>query len=234
MNNQKPLKTENRKADVKKISVLITDDYKMVRDGIKVMLKSMEGKINFVVTEAASGEEAVKKAEKKEFDIVLMDYQLPGMDGADTAKCMLDHNPTTKIIALSNYDEVTYVSRMMQNGARGYILKNIEPQQLRTAIDTVLSGKKYYSNDIAIKLIENSHKSDTPDMPLKKYGITKREIQIIQLIAMEFTNEEIAEKLNLSKRTIDSHRQNLLNKLHVKNTVGLIKFAMRHKLVEGN
>lgn len=234
MNNPKPLKPKNMKTDVKKVSVLIADDYKMVRDGIKVMLKSVEGKTNFIVTEASSGEEAVKKAEKKEFDIVLMDYQLPGMDGADAAKRMLDRNPTTKIIALSNYDEVTYVSRMMQNGARGYILKNIEPQQLYTAINTVLSGKKYYSNDIAIKLIENFHKSETPEMPLEKYGITKREVQIMQLIALEFTNEEIAEKLNLSKRTIDSHRQNLLNKLHVKNTVGLIKFAMKHKLVESN
>jgi DNA-binding NarL/FixJ family response regulator len=234
MSNLKRAKTKTIKADVKKVSVLITDDYKMVRDGIKVMLQSVEGKTSFIVSEASSGEEAVKKAEKKEFDIVLMDYQLPGMDGADAVRKMIDQNPSAKIIALSNYDETTYVSRMMQSGARGYILKNIEPQQLYTAIDTVLNGKKYYSNDIAVKLIENSHKTETTDLPFEKYGITKREIQIMKLITLEYTNEEIADELNLSKRTVDSHRQNLLNKLHVKNTVGLIKFAMKHRLVEGN
>jgi DNA-binding NarL/FixJ family response regulator len=146
------------KKDLEKIHLLIIDDHQMIRDGIRVMLESQNKNYSFVITEAENGEDAVKKILHTNFDIVLIDYQLPKMTGAETIKEILLYKPQTKILALSNYDEVTYINNMLKAGAKGYILKNIEPSELLTAIKTVLNNKKYYSNEVAVKLIENENK----------------------------------------------------------------------------
>jgi DNA-binding NarL/FixJ family response regulator len=210
------------------IRLLIVDDHQMVRDGIRVMLSLHNKDYIFIISEAENGEDAIKKVLHNKFDIVLMDYQLPKMTGVEAVEQILLYRPHVKILVLSNYDEVTYISSMLVAGATGYVLKNIEPYQLLMAIKTVLNNTPYYSNEIALKLIENEKAK--PSI-LDVSGLTKREIVVLKMITQEMSNEEIGKSLNLAKRTIDSHRQNLLNKLNVKNTAGLVKAAYRLKII---
>ncbi len=210
------------------VRLLIVDDHQMVRDGIRVMLESQNKVFTFIITEAENGEDAIKNILKNDYDIILIDYQLPKMTGIETVERILLYKPTTKILALSNYEELTYINNMLKAGASGYILKNIEPVELIAAIKTILNDKVFYSNEIAIKLIENKKKTASH---IDKYSLTKRELEILKLITQEKTNDEISTLLFISKRTVDSHRQNLLNKLGVKNTVGLTKVAMELKMM---
>jgi DNA-binding NarL/FixJ family response regulator len=166
---------------------------------------------------------------KKAYDIVLIDYQLPGQTGTETLQRIRLYKKDMKVLALSNYDEVSYVKSMMNEGANGYILKNIDPAQLITAIHSVLSGSSYFSNEVALKLIDSRNTEKT--LLAEKSVLTDRELEVLQLIALELTNDEIAAKLFISKRTVDTHRQNLIKKLHVKNTAGLIKAAYAFKLI---
>lgn len=220
--------TENTRDPIR---LLIVDDHQMVRDGIKVMLQSKKESYLFHIDEAENGEDALKKAMRHTYDIVLLDYQMPGQNGASAAANILRVQPGVRILALSNYDELPYVEKMISSGASGYVLKNIEPAQLLTAIRTLLDGKTYYSNEVSLKLLDAAEKNAVLQIQ-EKHGLTKRELEVLQMIAMEMTNEEIAEKLFVGKRTVDTHRQNLLNKLHVRNTVGLIKAAYKLELVK--
>jgi DNA-binding NarL/FixJ family response regulator len=213
------------------INLLIVDDHQMVRDGIKVMLNSKKDILQFTIDEAENGEEAIKRVMRKPYDVILIDYQMPDISGAQTTETILKHQPKVKILALSNYDELPYIEKMIASGAKGYVLKNIEPSQLLTGIKTILENKTFYSNEVASKLLDAAGKSAVIQI-LEKHGLTKRELEVLRMIAMEMTNEEIAEKLFVGKRTVDTHRQNLLNKLHARNTVGLIKAAYKLELVQ--
>jgi DNA-binding NarL/FixJ family response regulator len=213
------------------IRLLIVDDHQMVRDGLKVMLESQQKTYKFIVNEAETGEDAIKKVLKNPYDMILVDYQLPGMSGAETVQKIKLHKPEVKILALSNYDELTYITKMINAGAHGYVLKNIEPPQLINAIHTIFTNKRFFSNEVAVKLIERE-KQDRKILPVDEYGVTEREIEILKMIASEMTNDEIAETLEISKRTVDAHRQNLLHKFRVRNTVGLIKVAYELDLIK--
>ena len=215
---------------VKIIRLLIIDDHQMVRDGIRVMLESKENFFRFEIDEAENGEIAIQKILKKDFDIILIDYQLPGMSGSETLQRIRLYKKDIRVLALSNYDELSYVKSMINEGANGYILKNIEPSQLIHAIQSVLAGTPYYSNEVALKLIDSAKNSDKA-VNTRKSGLTKRELEVLKMIAQEMTNDEIAKSLFISKRTVDTHRQNLLNKLNVKNTAGLIKAAYEFNLL---
>jgi DNA-binding NarL/FixJ family response regulator len=210
------------------IKLLIVDDHQMVRDGIRVMLESQKKIYSFLITEAETGEAAIKYVLNNSYDIVLIDYQLPKMTGMETVERILLYKPNTKILALSNYDELLYINNMLKAGVAGYILKNVEPSELIAAIKTILDNKAFYSNEVAVKLIESKKNIVSS---IDKYGLTKRELEILKCITQEKSNDEISEMLNISKRTVDSHRQNLLSKLHVKNTVGLTKIAIELRLI---
>jgi len=211
------------------VRLLIVDDHQMVRDGIRTMLESKKNLLRFEIDEAENGEIAIQKILKRNFDIVLIDYQLPGLTGVETLQRIHLYKKDIKVLALSNYDEFSYVKSMMDEGANGYILKNIDPSQLIHAIESVLAGTSYYSNEVALKLIDSAKNSDK--VTVDKSGLSKRELEILKMIAREMTNDEIAKSLFISKRTVDTHRQNLLKKLHVKNTVGLVKAAYEFKLL---
>ena len=215
---------------IKTIRLLIIDDHQMVRDGIRVMLESKENFLRFEIDEAENGEIAIRKILKKDFDVVLIDYQLPGLNGTETLQKIRLYKKDIKVLALSNYDEFSYVRSMINEGANGYILKNIEPSQLIHAIESVLAGKSYYSNEVALKLIDSAKNSDKA-ASADRGGLSKRELEILKMIALEMTNDEIAKSLFISKRTVDTHRQNLLKKLQVKNTAGLIKAAYSFNLL---
>ncbi len=215
----------------KLIEILIVDDHKMVRDGIKTMLESQEERISFSIEEAETGEAAIELISKKKYDIVLMDQQLPGISGAEVVLKIVKLRPEIRVLAVSNYDEFAYISDMLKSGAKGYVLKNIGPDELFKAIETILDGKNYYANDVAIKLINVNSIQQINSNNEKLNGLSSRELEVLKMIASELTNEEIAKKLSVAKRTVDSHRQNLLNKLKVKNTAGLINYVHKHKLI---
>lgn len=216
---------------VKIIRALIVDDHQMVRDGLKVMLESKKKTNKFEIDEAENGDNAIKTIQEKNFDIVLLDYQLPDMKGSEILRTMRTHKKELKVLALSNHDDVATIKEMMNEGVNGYILKNIEPSQLIQAIEAVMAGGSYYSNEVAVKLIDDAN---NPDKPIKanKSDLTDRELEVLRFIALEHTNDQISKKLHISKRTVDTHRQHLLKKLHVKNTAGLIKAAIMFKLLE--
>jgi DNA-binding NarL/FixJ family response regulator len=214
----------------KLINVLIVDDHQMIRDGIRTMLKTQEAVYRFNITEAESGEVAIVKSRTKVFDLAIVDCQLPGIQGDQTIEEIKVYNPQTKFLALSNYDEVSYIRKMTQSGAMGYVLKNIEPTQLISAIKNVLNNEMYYSSEVAAKLIYEEENGTKTGL-LEKYRLTKREIEVLKMIAQEQTNDEIAEMLFISRRTVDTHRQNLIHKLRVKNTAGLTKAALYFKLI---
>lgn len=212
------------------VRLLIVDDHQMVRDGIRVMLNQLKKEFRFLITEADSVAAALRKVEAAPFDIILMDYQMPGQHGAEGVARILRYQPQSRIIALSNYDELSYIQSMIEAGARGYILKNIDPTQLGNAIKTVLGGTPFYSNEVALKLIEGPKYKRVQEAD--RCGLTKREREVLRLIAQELSNDEIARQLFVSKRTIDTHRQNLMHKLKAKNTAALVNAAYRMALVD--
>ncbi|MEO9531578.1 MAG: response regulator transcription factor [Crocinitomicaceae bacterium] len=220
---------------MKKIKILLVDDHKLVRNGIKYTLESggMSSRIS-EIHEAINGEEAVKRALITNYDIIFMDINMPEKDGIRATREIVKNDKFTKIIALSMFDEDFEIRSMIKAGAAGYLLKNTGPEILEEAINTVLDGRNYYSNDVAIKLMEPYNESALNLEKVKRSSVSKnenilskREMEVLTLIASELTNEEIGQKLNLSKRTVDSHRQNIINKLQVKNTAGLIKYAFK-------
>ncbi|MBN2521495.1 MAG: response regulator transcription factor [Bacteroidales bacterium] len=213
------------------IKVMVADDHKMFREGIKALLEK-EKNIT-VVSEANDGEEVFMKLSEKPVDLILLDISMEGMNGIEIAKKVCDQFPDVKILALSMHSEINYITSMLEAGATGYILKNTGKEEMITAIKTVASGDSYFSNEVSVKLIQNLNKKslqpglkDTKEIPL-----TKREIEILQLIVQEYSNPEIAKKLFISIRTVDTHRRNLLEKLGVKNTAGLVKYAIKHGLI---
>jgi len=214
-----------------RITILIIDDHKLIRDGLKMMLASLKNTIVFRVDEAESGEEALMKMRRNSYDLALIDYQMPGISGAETIYRALRFNPQMKMLALSSYDEISYIQSMIDAGAKGYVLKDIEPKAMQNAIQTILSNEPYYCSKVAVKLIEYNEVNKLTEVKAKSI-LTPRQIQVLQLIVKEMTNEEIARELHVNKRTIDTHRQNLLVQLRAKNTAGLVNAAYRLKLTE--
>jgi DNA-binding NarL/FixJ family response regulator len=214
------------------LNVLLIDDHKMVRDGLKSMLLSFNKFFSFRVFESETAESGLSKISKVNFDLIVMDYRLPGLSGAEVVHRMLRYQPHMKILVLSSYDELAYIQSMVDAGAKGYVLKSIEPGEMLKAIKTILSGKIYYCSEVAVKLLDAASVSTVKTDDARSL-LTKREIEVLQMIAMELTNEEIAKKLFVAKRTVDSHRQNLIHKLQVKNTVGLVKAAYQLDLITG-
>lgn len=229
--------SNNETMEKRNVRILIVDDHPIVRDGIKTMLEmgTFECCI-FNLLEAGNGEETMHMLRNNAFDLVIMDYQLEETDGSSLTKRVIEEYPEQHILALSNYDDIEYASKMLMAGARGYVMKNVGTEELIRAINTVLSGRLYYAQHLANQLIErrilNKGGFDAvTDNPIVA-RLSKREIEIIQLICDQLTNEEISKQLFLSKRTIDNHRQNILNKLGVNNTAGLVRFAVENGILK--
>lgn len=225
---------------MKIIHLLIVDDHPIIRDGLRNMLESQSDVAQFEVYEAGSEAEAIDVVSNKPIDCVIMDFQLPDKKGHEITASILEINPDLKVLGLSNYDEYAYALDMLKAGAKGYVLKNVGSADLLSALEQIMDGKVYYSNEIANKLINHKLKqllleedgmSDYALQDGEENPLSSRELQIIKLIAGQLTNEEIANKLSLSKRTIDNHRQNMLNKLQLRNTAGLVRYAFQHGLI---
>ncbi|MEX0823462.1 MAG: response regulator transcription factor [Balneolaceae bacterium] len=211
------------------IKVVLADDHKIVRDGIKLMLEPQPG-ID-VVAEAENGADVLSKLDDLQVDLVIMDINMPEMDGVMATRNIKDKYPDIKVLALTMSNDDLHIRQMIQAGASGYIMKSAGRNELKDAIEAIMSGKHYFSDEatqsIMMDLVKGKGKSSMPD-PIH---ITDRELEILELIVKEFTNQEIADKLYISSRTVDAHRRNLLQKTGARNTAGLVKYAFQHNII---
>jgi DNA-binding NarL/FixJ family response regulator len=212
------------------IKILLVDDHEIVRDGIRLLL---EDEIGFeIVGEAENGHKALETCEKKDIDLAIMDINMPEMNGIEATEEIKSEYPDIKVLALTMMDEDEHIRKMIEAGASGYILKSSDREELLEAITTILEGRHYFSDDttqrVMMDLVKSSTKKNDPDPD----QITPREREILELIVKEYTNQQIADKLHISVRTVDAHRRNLLQKTDAKNTAGLVTYAIRYNLVE--
>lgn len=211
------------------VKIALADDHKIVRDGIKTMLES-QPEID-VVVEASNGNEIIEKLQNTAVDLVVMDISMPEKDGIQATKELKEKYPKVKILALTMSNDDLHIRQMIQAGASGYIMKSAGRQDLKDAIETIMKGQHYFSDEatqsIMMDLVKGKGKSTTLDA----VHITDREQEILELIVQEYTNQEIAEKLFISSRTVDAHRRNLLQKTGARNTAGLVKYAFQHNLI---
>jgi DNA-binding NarL/FixJ family response regulator len=211
------------------IKILIADDHQLLIDGIKSTLKDVD---DFeLVAEATNGYQVMEILEAgTEADVILMDINMPKLDGLECTKQVAKKYPEIKIIALSQYDEKRFVKRMVKNGAHGYLLKDAGKDQIEKAVRTVCSGQKYFCERLSIRLVEQELKDENTSALFPK--LTNRELEVLNLICKEFSSQEISEKLFISFHTVESHRANLMYKAGVKNTAGLVRWAVENDFIE--
>lgn len=210
------------------IRILIVDDHSITREGLKVLLNKMD---NFeVIAEAENGRVAVSLARKLEPDVVVMDINMPDLNGVDAARQILADLPQTRIIALSMYSDRSYVKGMLKSGVAGYLLKNCAFEELSNAINTVMRNQTYLSPKITdivrkefVKMMGNGEMS-TVEL------LTDKEREVLQLIAEGKKTKDIAESLHISVKTVEARRSKIMDKLNIKSVAGLTKFAIREGL----
>jgi DNA-binding NarL/FixJ family response regulator len=212
---------------LEKITVILVDDHQLFREGLKLML-NLNPKIGSIY-QAANGIEFLELLEKITPDVVLMDIDMPLMDGVEATKRALLSNQNLRIIALSMYGEDEYYIKMIEAGARGFILKNSDIEVVEEAISTVMAGQNYFSSEVMANLVLHLNQKRTEEA---KTELTERESEILYHICKGLSNQEIADTLFLSKRTVDKHRENILSKTNVKNTAGLVMYAIKHGIIQ--
>lgn len=208
------------------INIMVVDDHQLLIDGIKSTLDIKDGVR--VVAEANNGRQALECVEGNDVHVVLMDINMPVMDGLECTKILHKRYPEIKIIALSQYPEKRFVKTMLKYGALGYLLKDAAKSELVHAIKTVFEGEQYINERLFKELNFNKTLSDSHSLFPQ---LTKREIEILTLICQEHSSQEIAEKLTISFHTVETHRANLMIKAGAKNTAGLVKWAVENELV---
>ncbi len=209
-------------------NIILVDDHEIFRKGLIMILKRLKNAK--VVAETGSGEEFLELIQHQKADIVFMDIEMPGMNGIEATIKALEIQPTLKIIALSMFADDEYIQSMLDAGAKGFLIKNINRSGLQKAIDMIAAGKNYYSDELWTFFTRKVATDDSIEEIKDK--CTKREFEVLQLICEGLTNEEIAEKLFISQRTVVNHKSSLISKTKCKNTVQLVTFAIRNKLVE--
>lgn len=213
------------------INIIIADDHEMFRDGFKLMLTKQPD--IHLLGEAENGKELLQMTEALKPDVVVTDIKMPIMDGIEAAKKISEFFPDIGIIGLSMFDEDDLIIDMLEAGAKGYLLKNSNKDQIAEAIKTVYNGDPYYCKTTSRKLTQMIAKSRfNPYKKTIKAEFSEREKEIIEMICREMTNKEIAEKLFLSVRTVEGHRLNILEKMNVKNSVGVVVYALKNGIVK--
>ena len=212
-----------------KIKILIADDHEILRYGITTYLSSAED--IELVGEASTGEECLELFEKEQPDMCILDIDMPGKDGIEVAKAIRELDPNVKILILSMHIDKKILINVLQADIDGYLLKNTEKSELLQGIRAVIKNQTVFSQPVS-KLMTESFLSNGYQEPFDiDINITDREHEILELIVEGYTSQEIAEKLYISPRTVDTHRSNLMQKLEIKNTAGLVRFALRNNLI---
>jgi DNA-binding NarL/FixJ family response regulator len=213
------------------IKVAIADDHKIFRKGVILSLRPFTN-IKFVL-EADNGDQLLEGVAATEPDVVLMDLRMPGKDGIETTKILSKQYPNIHVIVLSMYEDDRFVSHMMENGASGYLLKNAEPQEIRRAVMDVHEKGYYLNNFVNRILLKKSHAKQKAVPSLNnEITLTERERDVLKFICMEFTAQEIAQKMDISPRTVEAIKDRLMERFGSKNTAGLVFFAVKNNLVD--
>ena len=210
-----------------KIKIFLVDDHNLFREGLKFLLSNND----FIseIYEAENGANLLKNVFNVKPDIILMDIEMPIMNGIEATKEALKICPKSKVIALSMHDSEKFYSEMIDAGAKGFLLKNSKFEDVQKAITDVNEGKNYFSPEILEAIIKNLNKKKYKK---KNKDLTEREIEILYNICKGLSNQEIADYLYISKRTVDKHRENILLKTQSKNTAGLVIYAIKNKIFE--
>ena len=210
--------------------IILVDDHSLFRNGLRGLLERNEG--FRVVGEASSGEEFISLLEQESFaaDIVFMDFSMPGLDGAQTTERALARRPDLRIITLSMFGEESYYSRMVEAGARGFLLKDSDIGDVLEAIAAVMGGGSYFSQRLLSSLTGRMHAREHDE--LADDQLSSREREILVAVCRGLSNQEIADELFISKRTVDKHRANILEKTGCKNTASLVVYAIRNGIVD--
>jgi len=213
------------------IHIILTEDHQILRDGVKSLIASENIKIT---GEASTGAELWKLLEGEKPDIILMDISLPDTSGIELTRLISDRFPEIKVLILSMYTDESFINQAIKSGAKGYLHKNTTREEMLIAIDTVYSGNDFYSDNIS-KIILKSYiekaKLNAEESLNPHEVLSKREIEILTMFAEGFINKEIADKLFISIRTVESHKNHIMQKLNLKTQVELVKYAIRHNLI---
>ena len=209
------------------IRVIIVDDHEIFRSGLKMVIN----KLGYakVVAEAGDAAEFLDLLTREETDLVLMDIEMPVMNGIEATRQAMARDPSLKIIALTMFKEDAYIQSMIEAGVKGFLIKNIRKEVLDRAIQAVYNGKTYYSEELWDYFTKTVSKEEKPDPELM---LTRRELEVLVLLAEGLSNKEIGDRLFVSERTIVGHKSNLMAKTNTKNTVSLLAYAIRNGLID--
>ncbi|HNM33190.1 MAG TPA: response regulator transcription factor [Chitinophagales bacterium] len=212
---------------MKKHRIILVDDHQMLIDGLSAIL-SINTDIEIIKT-FTNGKLLIEELANLQPDIILTDISMPEINGYELTKQIKKINPTIHVIALSMSGNIVDINRMIDVGISGYVLKNVGNKELVEAIYKVAQGKMHFSDDVLEEMVKN--KNAKPEKAEEHTKFTKRELEILKLIVQEYNNAEIADKLFISERTVETHRKNMIRKFNTKTIVGLIKYALDHKLI---
>lgn len=202
-----------------KIKLLIADDHTILRDGIVSLL---QGEAAFTVAgTAANGYEVMDLISKNDYDVCLLDINMPGLDGMETAKLIKEKKPGIKIIMLTTYNDREIISELVHIGVSGYLLKNSDKQELVEAVHKVMKGRHYFSEEVESIILQGLTDKKSSNV----ISLTERELEVMHLLAREYTNDKIATELHISYRTVETHRKNIMQKTKAHNLAGLLKYA---------
>lgn len=213
-----------------KINVILVDDHALFRGGLKGLLDSSE--VCEVLKEASDGVEFLSLLRPDSSEVVMLDIDMPNMNGIDAAEKALRIAPNLKIITLSMHGDEDYYFKMVSLGVKGFLLKNSDLDEVISAISTVSKGGSYFSQELLQDLVGTLKTAPVKDDETSENVLSERELEILLLICQGYSNQEIADKLFISKRTVDKHRANILEKTHSKNTANLVVYAIKNSLVE--
>lgn len=206
-----------------KIKVIIADDHKLFRNGLKFILNEMEN--IEVISDVSNGKELLEMLEVVKPDIVLLDINMPEMNGIEATKKALELYPDLRILILTMYGDEQYYNTMIDLGVKGFVLKDTDNTELKNAIHSIINNNPYFSQELLLKLIKNKKTDDS-------VKLTRREREVLALICKGFGNGEISDQLNLSQRTVERHRASLLSKTNTHNSIAMVIFAIKNNLVE--
>ncbi|MGQ1784516.1 MULTISPECIES: response regulator [unclassified Saccharicrinis] len=215
---------------MEKLKMLLADDHKIFREGIKSLL-CKEKEIDSIA-EASTGKEVLSLTATNQFDVIVLDIDMGTPNGIEVTEKLTRENPNSNILILSMLGLPEFIMQAFEAGAKGYILKNAGKDELLTAIKCVAKGDSYFSKEVSLSLMKQIQNPFSEKLKKTNIPLSKREIEILKLISQEYSNQEIADKLFISIRTVDTHRRNLLEKLGIKNNVGLVKYALSKGLID--
>ena len=215
-----------------KIRILLADDHQMVRSGIATLLQNI--KEFAIVGEAEDGEDAVHKTSELRPTVVVIDLSMPKLSGIEATKIIKKRYPETNVLVLTMHENEEYVYQILKSGASGYVLKSAGKDELAAAIRAAAKGEKFFSPKISQLMAEGYVKrveKGTPDAPQRDAPLTRREREVLALVASGLTNQQIADQLFISPRTVDTHRTNIMQKLDIHDLANLVRYAIEHGVI---